>query len=45
MFPLETEDTEVHTPQLTDTVVGKAPEQEEQKNNLCDSDGLRVLCG
>ena len=38
MFPLETEDVEVHTPQLTDTLIGKALEQEEQKNNLCDSD-------
>ena len=38
MSPLETKDTEVHTPQLTDTLVGKASEQEEMKNDLCDSD-------
>ena len=34
MPPLETKDTEMHTPQLTDTLVGKASEQEEQKNDL-----------
>ena len=35
MSPLQTEDTEVHTTQLTDTLVGKASEQ---NNDLCDSD-------
>ena len=38
MSPLEIEDTEVHTPQFTDTLVAKASEYEEQKNDLCDSD-------
>ena len=38
MLSSETKDTEVHTPQLTDTVVGKASEQEEHKNDLCNSD-------
>ena len=41
MSPLETEDTTVCTPQLTDTLVGKTreiPEKEEQKGNLHDSD-------
>ena len=43
MSPLETKDTEVHTPQLTGTLVGMASEKEEQKNDLSDSDNSRFL--
>ena len=34
MSSLETKDTEVHTPQLTDTLVGKTPGKEELKNDF-----------
>ena len=43
MSPLESEDTEVHTPQLTDTFIGKASEQGEQKNDLCNSNSWTTL--
>ena len=38
MHPSETKDTKVHTPQLTDIMLGKASEKEEEKNHLHDSD-------
>ena len=38
MSPLDTKDTKVHAPQLTYTLVGKASEKGQQKNELCDSD-------
>ena len=43
MSPLETEDTKVHTPHLTDTLVGQTSEKEEQKNDLCDLDDSEFL--
>ena len=42
--PLKTEDTEMHTPQLTNTLVGKTLEKErtkEQKNGLRNSDNSK----
>ena len=38
MSPSETEAIEVHTPQVTDALVDRASEKEEQKNDLCYSD-------
>ena len=43
MPPLETEDTEVHTLQLTNTLVGKASEKEEQTNDLSNSDDSKFF--
>ena len=36
-YTIKTKDTEIYAPQLTDALVDKAPEREEQKNDLCDS--------
>ena len=40
---LETEVTEVLNPQLANTLVSKALEQEEQKNYLCNSDDSKFF--